>query len=126
MATKLNLKALLANLLACASVDDTDDFWSIRKYANGEAECWGTYTTTLSHYAIWNNFGSYHTGAIALPSGLFTSRPCVTYGVSVGDGFAVAGTNMSINENTIDLFAMTSKTGSQTTVWDIHVKGYWK
>lgn len=55
----------------------TSGIWTYKKYASGIAECWGTYSNTISASTVSN--GNY----INFPL-TFTATPCITIGLSAG------------------------------------------
>ena len=60
----------------------TDGIWTVRKYADGTAECWGAYNGT--NHPITRAWGSWYVSAesaviqIPYPSGLFITEPILT------------------------------------------------
>lgn len=108
----------------------TDGIWTYRKWNSGIAECWGTFSSTSSHYA--GPYASFLYGYnylnLAFPSGLFKSgtRPYAVYGVKVGTAFSMAAANLAVSNTGINLYALANVSGSQSIMWDIQVKGRWK
>ena len=57
--------------------EGTNGIWTYRKYASGIAECWGTYSNTISASTVSNgNYINYPFTFIAIP--------CITIGLSAG------------------------------------------
>lgn len=69
----------------------TDGNWTYRKWSSGIAECWGSYTWSIT-WSTWGNanygFRTSTTGYMTYPEGLFNAIPkeFVTGSVSGGDG----------------------------------------
>ncbi len=105
---------------------DTSGIWTYRKWNSGIAECWGIHTATISHYA--QAFGGYgYTTSVSFPSGLFISAPVANYTAYIANGFALTGTQTNaLSATNINVFAISSTSGSNATKWYIHAIGKWK
>ena len=124
----VSLKQILAKLLNSRFVIESgvDDIWTYRKWSDGTAECWGTYTNTTSNYTtVFGGYG-YQSGVISFPTGLFQSAPIPTFSARVGNGFAVTGTQTSSLSNSgANFYAVASASGNQTCYWYIYLIGKW-
>lgn len=129
--TRADLKAVLDEVLPSVAVDyvveqGTSGIWTYRKWNSGIAECWGTHIETLSSYYTFTPFYAYYT-TVTYPSGLFTAKPMLRYGVAIGSGFSVAAGNMVGSATQTNLYALASTGGdSQSCSFDIHAIGRWK
>lgn len=125
----VNLNKILAKILSTCSLvveKGTSDNWTYMKWSDGTAECWGTFSGTLSHYGTWHNAYGYYRD-ISFPTNLFNSTPVVTYSAKVGSGFALSGVvTGSLTKSVNRYFALSSASGSQTCYWSIHAIGTWK
>ena len=126
--TLLNLKALLNKILTTPlQVDSgTDDMWAYRKWSDGVAECWGTYTNNISPYATAFGGNAYKV-TLTFPEELFKSTPVITYSAKVGNGFALTGTLTDDDtKDTCVCYAVASTSGTQSTTWHVYAIGRWK
>lgn len=105
----------------------TSGIWIYRKWNSGIAECWGTYSATISHYTTAFGGYGYNTGAVNFPTNLFVSAPICTFSAYIGNGFALTGTQTtSRSAASNNYYAVSTASGSQSTNWYIQVKGRWK
>ena len=105
----------------------TSGIWIYRKWNSGIAECWGTYSATISHYTTAFGGYGYNTGAVNFPTNLFVSAPICTFSAHIGNGFALTGTQTtSRSAVSNNYYAVSTASGSQSTNWYIQVKGRWK
>lgn len=125
MLTSLSLKQLIHEMLPCCYKRYTEGIWNVKKYADGTAECWGTWGGNLTHYATAGGFYGYTT-SVNFPSGLFVARPTLTYNCAVGRHFSIAAANISVSSTTASLYALSNASGTQSVLFDMHVKGRWK
>lgn len=126
---KLDLKELIAKLTDTPMVieEGTSGIWNYRKWSNGMAECWGTHGETITGYASGvAGLYSFTSSQIAFPTGLFIARPNVVYGCTAGGGFAISGTNVSINTTNMYGYTLATQSGSQACLFDIKATGRWK
>ena len=103
----------------------TSGIWSYRKWNSGKAECWGTWSGTLSHYHTINGFYAYYTN-ISFPTGLFNATPVPTYSSGVGSVFAFSGNLGTLSKTDMNCYALASSGGSQSVKFCIHAYGTWK
>lgn len=105
---------------------DTSGIWTYRKWNSGIAECWGTRSVTISHYAT--AFGGYaYTTSISFPSGLFISAPVANYTAYIANAFALTGTQTNaLSATNINVFAISTVSGSNATKWYVYAIGKWK
>ena len=102
----------------------TSGIWTYRKWSSGVAECWGTYSKSVSHYNTVFGGYAYTSGVVNFPSGLFVSAPMCTYTSRVNNGMALTGTvttNLTKDSNTYYTLAQSS--GTQTCYWYIYAVG---
>lgn len=109
----------------------TDGMWTYKKYASGVAECWGSYSITVTEWKAWGNLyeGSPNTGEIAYPTGLFTSAPNFNAGVTGSVGAAGLETYVANTATQTPRFIVTRpSTVSSSPNFIIHIKavGRWK
>ena len=76
---KLDLKELISKLTNTPMVveEGTSGIWTYRKWSSGIAECWGSYSSSVT---ISTGFGSWYyktIGNIGFPTGLFSLTPIV-------------------------------------------------
>lgn len=125
---KLDLKELIAKLTNTPMVVEqgTSGIWTYRKWSDGTAECWGTYSDTISHNGTV--FGGYaYTVTVNFPTGLFVALPVVEYSAYLGNQYALTGTiNNAFTTSSVNLFAVCNTSGSKSTSWFITVIGKWK
>ena len=72
----LDVKKLLSKILNSPFIveEGTSGIWTYRKWSDGVAECWGSYTATISHNGTV--FGGYaYYVVVNFPSGLFSALP---------------------------------------------------
>ena len=105
--------------------EGTSGIWRYRKWASDIIEAWGKHNATLSNYATLSPFYAYRTGNINLPFSIYDT--VVNYSTRIGDGSVVTGNAYnyygSAARSVIELFALSNRTGSQSTTWVIDVKG---
>lgn len=101
------------------------DIWTWRKWKSGIAECWGTWSGTLTHYTTTNGFYAYYT-SVSFPSGLFSASPIPTYSAGVGSAFAIPGNLGNLSNTAMNCYALVSSGGEQTVKFCIHACGTWK
>lgn len=109
----------------------TDGIWTVRKWADGTAECWATYTWTITSWSTWGNvYYSNSTGAITYPSGLFVSAPVenATGSTSSNDAWLYARGSTPTATGTKDYAMMrpVSGTTSITGYLNVYAVGRWK
>ena len=103
----------------------TEGIWTYRKWDSGIAECWGTWSGSLTHYATV--FGGYaYTTSVNYPTSLFVVPPVHTYSAYVGSGFALTGTVTSANSDRVNLYALSNVSGTSTVYFYISSIGRWK
>ena len=103
----------------------TEGIWTYRKWDSGIAECWGTWSGSLTHYATV--FGGYaYTTSVNYPTSLFVAPPVHTYSAYVGSGFALTGTVTSTYSDMVALYAVSNVSGTSTVYFYISSIGRWK
>ncbi|MCU7380529.1 hypothetical protein OBO34_19640 [Clostridiales Family XIII bacterium ASD5510] len=124
------LNKILQVLLSNPIVEETTvDDWIVRRYANGKAEAFYTYTPTLS--AINTQKGSMYCGANAtraLPAGIFTKIYQVTTTFTHG-GTGPSGVGIRSYDTTAIVWyvwAATSWASGQKATIGFRVEGTWK
>lgn len=104
-----------------------DDTWTWRKWNSGIVEVWGRWSETLTNYSTSNNYHGY-TSTHSLPFSILD--PVVTYTVRVANGFAIPASAFKYatysSINTLQLYALSNLSGSQSTTWVADIKGRWK
>lgn len=104
----------------------TSGIWTYRKWNSGIAECWGTHTASLTHYAgPYGNFYGY-SSVVAFPSGLFIERPVASHNCAIGTVFAMPASNLGVSNTSYMLYALAATSGTQSCTFDIQAKGKWK
>ena len=105
----------------------TSGIWSYRKWNSGAVECWGRYSTTLSHYATVNNWYAFYT-SVNLPFRVYT--PVVSYTAKIDSGQTICGSAFGYAESSyadsFNVYALANVSGSQSTTWVLDVKGTYK
>lgn len=103
----------------------TSGIWTYRKWNSGDAECWGEYSATLTHYYASGGFYGYW-GTIQLPFN-FTKVNCKTYTAQVGAGFAIpASSTWSDGNGKVAFHVLATYSGTQTVTIRMTIKGKWK
>lgn len=126
---QLNLKALLYKLLGGASETDTDGIWTIRKWADGTAECWGTHTGT---YNLTQSYGgAYYASEVSVnfPSSFFTGEPTVTVARQGRQGqglISISPYSVTASKVTMFIFNIGMALSNEPLGISIHAIGRWK
>ena len=129
--TRNDLKNILNEVLPSAEVDyiieqGASGMWTYRKWSSGIAECWGSYSETISQLGGVLNGYSYSV-VVNFPSDLFIDVPNVTYSAFLGNAYALTGTlNTSFTKNLVTLFAVSNTSGSKSSTWQVKAIGRWK
>lgn len=103
----------------------TSGIWTYQKWNSGIAECWGTWTGTLSHYGTQFGGYAYYT-TVNLPTGLFVSIPLIVYSGTVDSSFALSGTIIGRSTSYVNCYAISGVSGSQSVSFYLICKGRWK
>jgi hypothetical protein len=99
--------------------------WTYRKWVDGTAECWGTWSGSLTHYGT--SFGGYaFYTTVSFPTGLFTDMPVVTYSGTVDSSFALTGTILTGSKDSINCYAISGSGNTQPINFYLICKGRWK
>ena len=53
-------------------------------------------------------------------------RRTVNFTPTVGGGFAMPATFLSLTAKQVSLYALATSSGTQTTKWSVHITGTWK
>lgn len=110
---------------------ETSGIWTVKKWADGTAECWGDITSTVASWSGWGNqYYSQPYISASYPAGLFIAKPVETAAAGNGaaDAFMAArqGTGDATTTRTYFLVRPgTGATGGTTTV-SIHAFGRWQ
>ena len=103
----------------------TSGDWTYRKWSDGTAECWCTWSGTLSSYtSIFGGYGFYTD--VTFPTDLFNVAPVPTFAATCGSGFALTGTITNLAKTGARFFVVGSSSGSQSVKLYISVVGTWK
>lgn len=95
------------------------------KYQSGRSECFGLIHGTSGSYQAYNHPYNY-TVSVSWPSGLFNSRPTVSFGChDDGGGFNLTGT-MTTNSATTSQLYVESSSVNASRYYNVHAKGTWK
>ena len=105
----------------------TIGIWTYRKWNSGIAECWGTWSGTLTHYAtVFSSGYGYDSGWIDFPNELFKTAPNLQYAGKVGNGFCLCGTSINITKDHMKCYGIATASGSQSCMFNIYAIGRWK
>lgn len=113
----------------------TDDFWTYRKWSNGDAECWGYTTSSAVVNEAWGNIYSNpisYSFKKSLPTGLFTSTKTCDYKVECSSNSLFTssrGANLdATNGTTSDFYVLSPVSISSEISFYVYwnVKGKWK
>ena len=119
----IDVKKTLAKLLKCDYVieEGTSGIWTYRKWASGIAECWGTYSNTISENTVSN--GNY----INYPF-TFTTVPCITLGLMAGgaDLYDAHIEQSGANNTQVRLTMINRYTSAMVMKVCLDAKGRWK
>lgn len=109
----------------------TDGIWTVRKWADGTAECWGEYTWNITSWGAWGSwYYSNATGSVPYPSGLFIAPP-----IEVANAFMRGGEASMyirggdpVSTGTKDYVLMRPSAGSTSTVGYLRIQamGRWR
>lgn len=103
----------------------TEGIWTYRKWDSGIAECWGTWSGSLTHYGT--SFGGYaFYTTVSFPTGLFTDMPIVTYSGTVDSSFALTGTILTGTKDSVNCYAISGSGNTQPVNFYLICKGRWK
>lgn len=105
----------------------TSGIWTYRKYASGASECWITKEQSVAGTSSGQLLGGYWatTGAISLPSGLFTETPRA-YGsarLATGLGFIAL---ISGTKDQITMHVIGNQNSTTVTISSVICIGKWK
>lgn len=122
----LDVKALLTKMLNAIKVDyiveqGTSGIWTYRKWNSGIAECWGTYSNTISGSTVSN--GNY----INYPF-TFTAVPCISLGLLAGvaDLYDAHIEQSATTDTQVRLTMINRYTSAVAMRVCLDVKGTWK
>ena len=107
------------------TADESGITWTYQKRRSGIAECWGTWSGTLTHYLTTGGFFGFCT-PVNFPRGFFNDAPMITYSCSVGSSFAMPGPSLSTNAHSTNVYALTPVSGEQSCKFNIRAIGRWK
>ncbi len=107
--------------------------WEYQKWNTGIAECWGSFTKSVTPSTDWNvddPTDHYYDfiESIPLPTDLFCEKPVLTISVdSAGGEFFCTKRDTTASETGVVYVMAITKHGTASTVTvHIHVKGHWK
>lgn len=100
-----------------------------RKWADGTAECWGTFSGTVSSWSQWG--GTYYSALIAkktFPSNLFVDTPTCTATLQQSSGDAWLAVNGAVTKDETTAYYLMRGTSGGNTSYTIGIKavGRWK
>jgi hypothetical protein len=114
-----------ANLVDYVVAEGVEGIWTWRKWNSGAAECWGTWSGSLTHYGT--SFGGYaFYTTVNFPSNFFISAPVVTYSAQVGSSFGLTGTQLTSDKDYTNCYAISGASGTQAVRFILDCKGRWK
>ena len=129
---KSNLVNAVNELADCYIVEKgTSGAWKYRKWSNGDAECWGTFTSILTGTAS-NVFGHTNTcnfvKSIQLPAALFVDKARIIPNIvpTVGTGYTIPVSIRVASVSSITVEALSNVSGDQSCVYTCDIKGTWK
>lgn len=101
--------------------------WTYTKYSDGTVVAKRKASSTLKNYTtVANVLGGYQI-TLSLPQDVFTSTDYLLCDCKIGNGFAMFGGHLgSLSPKSVTLFALSTATGSVSTVWNVEVHGRWK
>lgn len=112
--------------------EGTSGIWEYKKYANGEAECVGTFTQAVNGWTLWANniyYATFSSHKTAYPTGLFIEAPRVWPSInSIIECWPHLG-GVGTKDETPNIYADRPNryTGTATTISIvIQAKGRWK
>ena len=126
---KLDVKELIGKILNTPVVvkTGTSGIWTYRKWSDGTAECWGTWSGNLTNYATVTTSMYAYCASVNFPSGLFTSAPVPTYSAFCNGGFALTGTQTnSLTKTASSYYLVSSASGTFPCKFHIYAIGKWK
>lgn len=110
----------------------TSGNWTYRKWSDGTAECWGSFTFVTGAFSTW---GSWYVGANIFkenyPSGLFIEPPCENISIRNGGSliplFVGQATGVGTKDNTAGYVAArgTSSGSIAGTLVSLYAIGKW-
>lgn len=123
----VNIKKIIGKILNTPLVieESTSGIWTCRKWTDGRAECWGTWTGTLSHYTTGLGGYAYNTGIINYPTNFFVEEPNAYFSGRIGSGFCNTGTVYAASKDGINCYAISTSSGSQSCIFFIYAVGKW-
>lgn len=121
----LSIKNLLNKMLKCCYKQDKSGIWTYRKYADGTAECWGTWSNALTNYSSFAPLYGYRDSQ-ALPSGLFIEAPVITYSANSPNAFAFTGTYLNTTKDTVWVYVGSTGSGQRIMTFYVRCIGKWK
>lgn len=122
--TERRFDSIADSVTDVSTTNSTGITWTLRKWESGLAECWGTWSGTLTGGTTVGGFTPY-TATVTLPSGLFTEAPEVITSGNVGTGTTIQGGTGTLSTASVEIIALSTLTGSQNCKFAISVKGRW-
>ena len=107
----------------------TSGGWAYRKWSDGTAECWGTFSGTVSSWTQWG--GTYYSTLIAkktFPSGLFVDTPTCNATLQQSSGDAWLALNGAVTKDETTAFYLMRGTSGGNTSYALGIKavGRWE
>ena len=102
----------------------TKNNWDYRLYKSGFIEATCSWSGTLTHYTIVNNFHGYYTSNISLPFEMADTNYYINAAWRISNGFAWFAGSISRTTTTFNCYALSTSSGSQTCYVEYYVKGY--
>lgn len=101
--------------------------WTYRKWKSGVAECWGTYSGSITSRTTNAPYNSpvFDIGTVAYPTGFFADVPNVNVNTRIGAHYNLTSYANSYREN-VSISITASVTETQTVQAYIQSKGIWK
>lgn len=124
MATLLNqILQFIGNHICVES--GTSGIWTYKKFGDGTAECWTSYSASLAKSYTYNNMYGYEMGIKSYPI-TFIERPTVTVSGRVGTGYTVGGYPVYDTAGVNAILFSSVGSGTVSCIFNIDVKGKWK
>ena len=125
----LSVKKLIYKILQCPHVVEsgTSGSWTYRKWSDGTAECWRTFTSGA--FSPTTSVGGFYGRALtgnAFPTGLFISVPVVSYNCdSWGNGF-FWGNIYALTKDSFSVLILRNDNASSAYQASVYAVGKWQ
>lgn len=110
----------------------TSGIWTYRKWNSGIAECWGTYSWTVTSWSAWGNLYESNNSYVNYPTGLFSSKPIVQIVPNCDNGAIGAASvevwtgHTAIRTPNFNFIRGNTGTTNTTGAVNIYARGNWK